>query len=232
MNFLELAQRLRQECGVAGTGPLSTQNQIGEAKRLVDYINTAWLEIQGLHDNWNFMRWPFEFDTVAGGTGDYTPSGGPGVGAGLSDFRYWHCETLRAQRKSIGLPDQQWLVQWEYQVLRDTYRFNVNVEITGRPVVFAVKPNGKALMFGQIPDDVYTITGEYQSIPKPLVGDSDEPTIPTHLHMVIVYKAMEYYGMYEAASEVIARAKVGYSQLMNILEREQLQEVYLANPLA
>lgn len=226
MNFLQLAQRLRQEAGAAGTGPTAVTNQIGEAARFVDWINTAWLEIQGLHDTWGFMREPFEFTTAAG-TGQTTPDE-----AGLTDFRYWHRDTLRCWRTSLGISDEQWLVEWEYQVFRDTYRFNQNRDLVGRPLVFAVQPNSKALMYGPLMDVGYTVVGEYQRVPTPLVAATDEPDLQSHQHMIIVYKALEYYGLYESAGEVITRAQKQYATLLSQLEREQLQALYLGNPLA
>ena len=144
MNFLQLVQSLRQECGVSGSGPSSTVSQSGEAKRLVDWINAAWLEIQGLHDTWFFMRSTFSFQTVAG-TGDYTPTA-----AGLSDHRYWFKDTLRTYKTALGLADEQWLIEWEYQVFRNTYRFGLQTTQQGRPVVFAEKPMDKALMLGSV----------------------------------------------------------------------------------
>jgi len=224
MNYLELTKKLRQECGIPGIGPVSVVDQRGEAKRLADYINDAWLEIQGLHDHWNFMREQFSLPTTAG-VGDYAPSVG-----GLDDFRQWHKETLRCQRADAGVGDEQWLVEWDYQTFRNTYRFAQ--QTPGRPVVFAVKPKGDELMLGSIPDAVYTITGEYQRVPTLLEGDDDVPDIPTHLHLVIVYKAMEFYGLFESAGEVLARSDRGYKRLMAALEREELPDVYLGNPLA
>ena len=226
MNFLQLAQRLRQEAGAAGTGPTAVTSQIGEAARFVDWINTAWLEIQGLHDTWGFMREPFEFTTTAG-TGQTTPDE-----AGLTDFRYWHRDTLRCWRTELGISDEQWLVEWEYQVFRDTYRFNQNRNLVGRPLVFAVQPNSKALMYGPLMDVGYTVVGEYQRVPTPLVAATDEPDLQSHQHMIIVYKALEYYGLYESAGEVITRAQKQYAALLSQLEREQLQAIYLGNPLA
>lgn len=224
MNFLQLTQRLRQECGVAGTGPLTTVGQVGQAKKLVDWVAAAWLEIQGLHDTWAFMREPFSFNTTAN-VGDYLPAD-----AGLTDLRYWHKDTLRLQKTSIGVQDEQWLVEWEYQVFRNTYRFNV--QTPNRPMVFAVKPNGKALMLGPAPDDVYTVMGEYQTVPVPFVNDTDEPNLQEHEQMIIVYKAMQYYGMYESAPEVLSRGQGQYQALLAQLQREQLETPYLGNPLA
>ena len=229
MNYLQLVRQLRQECGVSGNPPVTVAGQVGEIKRLVDWINTAWLEIQGKSDDWGFMRKDFSFGLVPG-VGDYTVDGAPGVGAGLTDLRYWHRDTLRIFDTTIGTDDEQFLVEWEYMVFRNTYRFQAQVQ--GRPVVFAVNPKGKALMFGSVPDRDYTVTGEYQSVPVPLVNDTDEPELPEHLHMLIVYKAMQYYGYYEAASEVITRGERMYEALMSQLDREQLPRVTLGAPLA
>ena len=77
-----------------------------------------------------------------------------------------------------------------------------------------------------------TITGEYQKLPSDLVEDNDVPEMPSHLHMAIVYKAMQFYGLYEAAPEVLSKGNTEFSRLMNQLEREQLPELYLGNPLA
>jgi hypothetical protein len=226
MNFLQLVQSLRQECGVAGTGPTTTVDQVGQAKKLVDWINSAWLEVQGKHDTWGFMREPFSF-VVAQGVGDHLPSA-----VGLSDLRYWHRETLRCYKTPLGFEDEQWLVEWEYQIFRNTYRFNLQRVLQGRPMVFAIRPNGKELLLGPLPDAQYTVVGEYQTLPVRLSGDSDTPSLPEHLHMIIVYKAMEYYGLFESAPEVLSRGKQQYTTLMAQLEREQLEVVYLGNPLA
>jgi hypothetical protein len=226
MNFLQLAQSLRQECGVSGSGPATTVGQSGEARRLVDYVNSAWLEIQGMHDAWFFMRGAFSFQTAAG-VGDYTPAA-----AGLTSHRYWFKDTLRTYRTALGIIDEQWLVEWEYQTFRNTYRFGLQTTQQGRPFVFAERPQDNAIMMGSVPDDIYTVVGEYQRRPEKLVADTDVPGIPENLHMVIVYKAMEYYGLFESAGEVLQRARVGFSSLRGQLEREQLPSVYLGNPLA
>lgn len=231
MNYLQLVQQLRSEVGASGNGPSSVLGQTGLPQRLVSWTNNAWLEIQGVHNTWNWMRQKFAWETVAG-TGDYLPTAITNTltGSAMTDLRYWYKDTFRAQKKSIGVQDEQWLVEWEYNVFRNTYRFNL--QVNGRPVVFAENPQGKALMLGQIPDDVYIITGEYQQRPYSLVANDDVPNIPEYYHMAIVYKAMEYYGLYEAAPEVLVRGKGQYQALLTQLEHEQLQEVTLGNPLA
>jgi hypothetical protein len=231
MNYLQLAQRLRQECAVTGTAPTSVLNQTGMAGLLVNWIDAAWMEIQGLHNNWNWMREPFAFDTVAN-TQSYLPTAITNTltNAAMTDLRYWHKDTFRAQKKSIGVQDEQWLVEWEYQVFRNTYQFNV--QVAGRPVVFAEGPNGRPILLGSIPDDVYKITGEYQKKASHLVNDGDEPACPEAYHLLIVYKAMQSYALYEAAAEVLQRGQTEYQKLLTQLEHEQLPDIYLGNPLA
>jgi hypothetical protein len=229
MNYLQLAQRLRQECGIAGNGPISVANQNGEAKRLVDWINTAWLEIQGMQDSWGFMRKKFNFNIVPN-VGDYTVSGGFGVGAGINDLRYWYRDTFRIYDSSIGTDDEQFLVEWEYLVFRNTYRFQS--QVPSRPVVFSINPNERSLLFGPVPDKEYTIVGEYQRIPTTLINDNSVPDLPDHLHILIIYKAMEYYGLYESAQEVLIRGERMFNSLFNQLSREELPIVTLGESLA
>ena len=50
--------------------------------------------------------------------------------------------------------------------------------------------------------------------------------------MIIVYKAMQYYALFESAPEVLSRGQQQYSALMAQLEREWLEIVHLGNPLA
>lgn len=231
MNYLQLVQRLRQECGISGTGPSAVTGQTGMSALLVSWIDAAWVEIQGLHNNWNWMRQPFAFETAAN-VGDYLPATTTNTLTNelMTDLRFWHKETFRAQRTSIGIQDEQWLVEWEYQVFRDTYRFNL--QVPGRPVVFAEKPNGKAIMLGSIPDQVYSITGEYQVRASNLVDADDVPDMPDEYHLMIVYKAMQSYALYEAAPEVLNRGQVEYQKLLTQIEREQIPDVYLGRPLA
>jgi len=226
MNFLQLAQTLRQEAGASGNGPANVIGITGESKRLVDWIKRAWLESQGMHDVWDFMREPFSFQ-VPQADGQVSQ-----VEAGINNFRYWHRETFRCQRPAIGIQDEQRLVEWEYQTFRNTYRFNLQRELQGRPVVFAVYPNGKDVMFGPLPDAEYTVVGEYQRRPSSLVNAEDEPDIPEHLQYAIIFKALEYYGYYESAAEVVQSAQKQFSAIKAQLEREMLPVVYHGNPLA
>lgn len=229
MTFLELVQRLRQEAGIPGTGPTSVVDQAGQLKRLVDWVARSWADIQGMHDNWMFLRNEFSF-SLGVGVDVVTPTGAAPGGAALSDFRYWHPDTLRIYDPAVGVADEQWLVSWSYDTFRDTYRFGQ--QTPGRPVVFAQRPRDRALMFGPVTDVAMTVTGEYQRKPVILTTDADVPEIEDDLAMVIVWHALKKYARFEAAPESLIQATSEYSTLIARLEREQLPDVTLGNPLA
>lgn len=87
--FLGLVQRLRQESGASGTGPVSTIGQTGELNRMVNWINDAWMDIQSLHQNWQFLRSTCSFPTV-NAQAIYSP-----VQCNASDLGMWDLETFR-----------------------------------------------------------------------------------------------------------------------------------------
>jgi len=83
MNYLELAQKLRRKCRVAGNGPTAVTGQTEEYNRLLDFVNEAWLHIQRRHTDWRWMRATAACATVAGQV-SYSASD-----FGLTDFAYW-----------------------------------------------------------------------------------------------------------------------------------------------
>ena len=110
MNFLGLVQRLRQEAGAAGTGATTVINQSGELARMVNWINDAWLDIQSLKTDFDFMRATASFRTVAG---EYNY---PMSQIGVSNYVNWDTTTFRnyvnpTVTLSIGNPCQAYLAK-------------------------------------------------------------------------------------------------------------------------
>ena len=224
MTFLELVKSLRQESGIPGTGPDTVVDQTGQLKRLVDWTARSWLDIQGMHDDWKFLRGSFSVD-VAAATASVTPAA-----AGITDFRAWREKTIRTYQTTIGVYDEQWLTEWDYDVFRDTYRFGQ--QTPGRPFIYAQNPSDFALLLGPVPDVGYTITGEYFKTPVKLAADADVPAIDENLHMLIVWHALKKYARFEAAPESLVQANSEYGTLMPQMERKYAPDVTLGNPLA
>lgn len=89
MNFLQLVNRYKLECGVTGADLVTTASQIGEYARLVTWINQAWLDIQNVRSDWGWMRKTATFQT-ASHKPTYSLSD-----IGITDFGFWMRDTFR-----------------------------------------------------------------------------------------------------------------------------------------
>jgi hypothetical protein len=84
MTYLQLANELRRRCRVSGGDMTAVTGQSEERTRLLRFINRAWMAIQRMHTDWQFMRATCACPTVEG---QYSYSAI--VDFGLSDFGYW-----------------------------------------------------------------------------------------------------------------------------------------------
>jgi hypothetical protein len=228
MDYLELINRTRIECGASGAStPLfSVTGLTGETARIANWVNSAWVDIQTAHEDWQFMRESFEFNTVAQQQA-YTKSDA-GVAA---TFGNWKVDSFRASTVGQNYADEQILNLMDYDTFRNIYMYGSMRTTYQRPVVVSVKPN-KDLLFGAIPDQAYVISGEYYRSPVRFTSATDSPDIPARFQMMIVYKAMMYYGGYDAASEVYSRGLQEFNRLMSRLEIDQLPIITNGPPLA
>lgn len=224
MNFLQICQRMRQEAGISGSGPVTVSNQSGEMKRVVDWCAAAWNDIQLLKENWNWMRGDVQFNTTASKR-DYSPADA-GIAA---EFSKWDPVSFRIYRASVGTSNEFDINFMPWESFRHIYMTGFQVE--GTPVCFSISPDQK-LMLGPKPDDVYTMTGEYWKKPTELAQDSDTPSMPNQYHLLIVWMALEKYGWYESASEVIQRALKEQRFYKSRLGLNQMPMMQLGEPLA
>lgn len=225
MTFLELVRRLQQESDGSSGSIDSVLGQRGEAKRFVDWVASSYQEIQERRDNWLFLRGDAQFNTTIGQR-DYTP-----VQAGVTDFARWRIDTFRNWRVSSGVTSETFMTDMDYPYFRDRYMFASFRTEDGQPIAVSQSPD-KKLLLGPIPDDVYTVVGEYMKVPHVMVNDTDEPVIPSRFHMLIVYRAMMHYGMFESASEVVQRGNAMYREMLHRLEMDQMPDATYGCPLA
>jgi len=234
--FLQLAKRLRQESGITSSsaGPTDVTTQTGEMQRVVDWVRSAWIDIQNRHFNWRWMRRAFTFDTAAGtdtyAYGVVTDVDQTGV---ITRFSHWwvndEFDPPKSYLTSGGLAGQYWLNYDDLESFRRVYK--IGVQTNKKPGYIAVDHQDR-LLLGSNPDDIYTITGEFQRGAQILAADADVPECPTQFHDLIWHYAMEHYGYYEAAPEALARSRKQGMRLMRQLEQNQLPELTIAGPLA
>lgn len=215
MNYLDLVNRLRQESGTTSSKLMTLTGVVGEALRSADWVSQAWEEIQTAQPDWDWMRGSVSFQTIAQ-TPVYTPAE-----CGLLDFASWKKDSFRTYVTSSGMASEIWLDPIDYEAWRNRYQFSSFRTTYSRPLSITVTP-AKSLGLGPIPDATgYTVVGEYFRLPQVLSADTDVPTMPERYHMAIVYLAMRYYALFEAAPEVLQRAEDGYRRMMTRLRMDQ-----------
>ena len=223
--YLQLAQRLRQEVGAAGTGPSSVVAQTGEYKRIVDYLADADQELQQEHDNWKFMVNTFAINTIVG------VAAYPATACLLPvyDLRSWRDRTIKAYLLSAGLGDESELRFIDYDAWYVMY--GTGPQTNSRPIHYTIG-NENELLIGPLPMDVYRISGEYQRSVTRLSADTDVPVYPPEFQLLPVYSGMRKYGFYTGAVEVIQNGDALYKKMMRRMERSQLPRMNHLIPLA
>lgn len=228
--YLQLAAKLRQECGASGTGPSATTNQVGEYKRLVEWIAEAYVNIQNKHrGNWRWLRSEFTFDTTTNDDeyafGDVTDSIDSAV---IDRFARWIPGDMKVYLTSAGVGTQSWLT---YMPWDDWKRiFQIGTQNSGSPIWVTIDPRNR-IRLGPKPNGIYTVTGEYMKAAQVLAADADTPEMPASFHQLIVYEAMQYYASFESAPEVWQRAKESHARMMRDLEVDQLPPPQFADAL-
>lgn len=222
MNFLQICQRTRQECSISGSGPVTVVNQTGEMKKIVDWVLTAYEDIQGMYSTWNFLRFDFSFPTIASSS-TYLPSA-----VNLTELAKWKEDSLRIYLTATGVSDEQRLWPQDWTSFKD-FRL-IGVIPTGKPSEFSIRPD-KSIVLYQTPNDIYTVVGEYFKRPQTMSANADEPLIPSQFHMAVVWKAAMYYAADQGASELYATAEREFKRVMRRLKRDQLPFISIAGAL-
>lgn len=221
--FLELCQRARQECAIAGTGPSAVTNQTGEMQRVVDWVNSAWMDIQRKHATWRWMRTSFSV-VLAASDAQFTAAD-----AGLtSTFGHWLKETLRQYGQSAGVGTEGFVYFMPYDRFRDTYMLGSGS--TGGVSWFTIQPDN-SIRVASTPTVATVIRGEYQKRPTLMTENNSVPDMPEEFHEAIVYRAMMKYGRYAGAAEIYEDGKREYRTILNALEANQLPDVEQAEPM-
>lgn len=224
MTYLQLVARLRSKAGITGSGPLTVLNQSEEMARLVDWIAEAYEDIQNKHEDWYFMRYDFTFNTsIAQSTYARSIITAPAL-------ENWKVDSLRIYTTATGVDDQQWLLYRDWDYFRDTRLFSSVAAQTGRPIDFTVKPD-KTLQLWPIPNNVYTVTGEYYRTAHVMTLDADTPLF-TQYQSAIMYNALMAYAAYVENPSLYAYAQKEYGRLIMKMELDRGPNIVLGGALA
>jgi hypothetical protein len=228
MNLLQLCNRLILEAGMStGTSVLTTTaNQTGELARVVNWVQAAWMDIQAMHQDWQWMRKSTSFVTVSG-QALYEPV----ADIGITDLGQWTLDTARNYPTTVGNAGEIFMSYIDYEMYRDSYLYGALRYATSRPTVFTITPD-KSIGLGIIPTSDYTVTLDYFSRPTEMADDTAEPELPDQFHLAIVWRALMFYGSFEAATESFQRGRNEFTVMIDRLEIDRLPKIQMGGPLA
>lgn len=220
MTFVDLVERLRMECGVSGPVITTVQGALPrEIERLKKWTITAWEEVQLKHPDWEFLRTASSHVI-------------PQYASLLSPTEYaagtvadWKIDTFRIASNGGGFDESVPISFIDYE----TWRITDGLDSTkyARPNSITVRVKDKALFVGPSADLAYELYYDYYRTPQALSADADVPICPARFHMIIVYNAMQMYGRYEAAPEVLADGARNYRRMLAEMEVDQLPAVFM-----
>lgn len=235
--FLELAQKLRRECinGYAG-GPSAVAGQTGLLEDVVNWTADSWRDIQLRYPNWRWMRSGFTVNTVASDdTYAYGDCTDIKTSVAITRLAQWWAHDplnrFKCYLTSGGVSGQYWLHWMPYEDWKRLYKFSVQQSTTGQPIHVSVDDD-ENIVLGPNPNDIYTVTGDYQRGPQILAADGDTPDMPSRFHDLIMYYAMQRYAAKKVAPEVLARARLEGGRIERALEQSQLPQIRFAPPMA
>lgn len=185
--LLLLVQDLARQSGtLAGGVTITTVSGVtGRADKLVNWINSAWEDIQNQRQ-WNWLRDDFSHALTIG-TARYGDTS-----LALTRWASWVEDTpyqrvMTIYDPAIGVSDEGEISQISYAQWKG--RYGRGAQETNRPRVWAISPAGE-LCVGPAPDKAYVLQGEFWKSPQALTVDADEPELPARFHKAIVYRAM------------------------------------------
>lgn len=215
VNYLELCKRLAHEAGVNGPGPTTVVGQDSslEHGRIVNWVNNAWLDIQGMR-NWS---WMWTNPTLTLTTGTFVIAGTLPPDRYDQDSAYF----------DDGSQEGRWLQYLPWDEYRHEYRvLNAPDNLTA----WTIRPDNSLSFNAQASVD-QSISLERWSAPTSMTVDADEPAMPSDLHMLIVWTAMVKYANFDEAGVQRATAVDEHNKLMNQLMKRCLPQMRLGGPL-
>lgn len=200
MNYLQLCQLVRQECGIQGQGPSSVLNQTGLLKKVVEWVRDADLYVQTLHADWDFLWKEFTDDSAISSDEITKPS----------DLGMWDRESFGLDR---GTADGRSLSIIDFK----EWRKNFNEKTNQPPYQVTIIPNNN-LRFMQPSDGIYEVYANYWQKSVLLAANEQEPLISERFQRIIVAKAKMYFFEDRESFTQMQTAEKEFTQWLTQLE--------------
>lgn len=210
--YLQLTNRVLQALNeVTLTEATFGSTSDGFANEVKESINQAIFDIYTEED----IKWPFAWAettlTTQVGNRNYTAV------AGASNI-VWTSFTIVGDGSTITsskLPSVDWQVYSDRYLIQDLDRETTDYS---KPTMVVRKPDNTILL-SPTPDDEYTVSYEYHSLPTALSTFDDVTSIPDEYTQLIVDKALYYAYMFRDNIELAGMAQQRYESNVNKVRR-------------
>jgi len=237
--YLQICQDVARECGIAGGAdaspkPTAVTGQVGELNRVVNWVADAYAEIQGARD-WRWLRKKFTLVTTSG-TDNYAFTACTDVetAVAISRFDSWKLNDYRNPPKiyltSVGTGGEVFMTYANWDDFELVYKTGSLQSQTSFPYTVTVDPKDE-IRLAITPNASYTLTGTYHRSAQILAANGDTPEMPAQYHDLIKYQAMEWYGIFESAPEIVSRAQKGMKRIMYQLMKNQAPVFRITGPM-
>ena len=236
--YLEICKGVCREASIASgeSAITSVAANTGQLQRIV-------ANVQHMHQHsglyWRWMRREFTLTTVSG-TSKYafdssaikdTTESLPGTA--VSRFRNWliksYSDPVKIYLTSSGVGGEGWLTYMDWNEFK--YIYKTGTQNSAMPSVITIDPQNK-IQIGPVPNDIYTITGDFMLSAQVLLNDGDMPDIPVDFEDLIMWKALSRHGLQKNASELVVIGEDSAATYLGQLESDQLSEIPIGVPLA
>ena len=214
--YLDLCRSTRLMVGMQGTGPSSVVGAQGIEEVLVRFVRDAYIDIQNMREEWNWLLTDGSFSTNIG-QDEYdflaifltaTPT-----------FKKYKLDSFRITNASSK---KNFLRYVDRDVLEARY---LNTTEQKLPTQYTVDPSNNSLIFKPIPDGVYAVDFRYWQSPEILSTDAQVPALPISFHNLIAYKAVEKMAVYLGAPEVYGRYSSEAAKMLGQLMRVEIPKM-------
>jgi len=215
LNFLELCQTVRGDASLQGEGPTSVAGQTGIYAKIVRWTNEAYIEIQSLGLDFDWLRAMCDVP-LAAGVGSYDLLSGaswnrPDVKRFLSGNSWLYDDAGKRSRVRV-IDHAQMLRDWP-----DTSGVGIPSAVTIRP--------WRVVEFNRVPEFDYIWKVEAKLTPESMSIGEHVPMMPEQHHHTIVKKALMYYATHDGDSELFKQARDDYGRALNRLVIETVPAI-------
>ena len=234
---LQMCKDVCREAGVAkGEDAITAvSGQVGDLQRIVKYVQKEWEKIQSSNSGmWRWMRITAEI-TASASDGVYAPTDFTDTltNNAVDRFSRWRADDIedppKAFLSSAGVGAQYWLSWMPWDTFKSIYR--IGTQNDSQPAHISIDPQDN-IVVSPVPAAATVIQVDYYRSPQIITADGDIPEMPVHYHDLIVFRALEQYGIYKIKKEAIYKGEKESRKLMRQLKTNQLPRIRMGAPLA